>query len=140
MTLIIVFIVIVSLLLMLVILAQNAKGGGLSSQFGGGGTSQVVGVKRTGDLLEKVTWGLGILLIALTLSTVFFIDRSGAGYVSPNIQRAQEQQVVPGFGGTQIEEDDVTEGAPATAPIEGENIADPGVDQSANPNETEIED
>ena len=138
MTLIIVFIVIVSLLLMLVILAQNAKGGGLSSQFGGSGTSQVVGVKRTGDLLEKVTWGLGILLIALTLSTVFFIDRSGSGYVSPNIQRAQEQQVVPGFGGTQIEEESPGEEIPT--PANGEEVADPGVDQSVNPGETEIED
>ncbi len=138
MTLIIVLIVIVSLLLMLVILAQNAKGGGLSSQFGGSGTSQVVGVKRTGDLLEKVTWGLGILLIALTMSTVFFMDRSGSGYVSPNIQRAQEQQVVPGFGGTQIQEEDATEGT--AVPADGEEVADPGVNQSADPTRTEIED
>lgn len=139
MTLILILIVIVSLLLMLVILAQNAKGGGLSSQFGGSGTSQVVGVKRTTDLLEKITWGLAIALIALSMSTVFFLNRSSSGVVSPNIQRAEEQQVVPGFGGSRIEGEGAEE-VPATRPAEGEDVADPGVDQSANPNRTEIED
>ena len=69
-TFIITLIVIASLLLILVVLAQNSKGGGLSSQFGGGGaTSQVMGVKRTGDLLEKLTWGLAIAIFILSLST-----------------------------------------------------------------------
>ena len=55
-TLIIGVIIFLSLLLILVVLAQNPKGGGLSSQFGGAGVSQVMGVKKTGDLLEKLTW------------------------------------------------------------------------------------
>ncbi|AKQ45406.1 preprotein translocase subunit SecG [Rufibacter radiotolerans] len=56
-------------LLILVVLSQNSKGGGLSSQFGGGGTSQLMGVKRTGDLLEKLTWGFAIGIIVLTLAS-----------------------------------------------------------------------
>ena len=138
MTLIIILIVIVSLLLMLVILAQNAKGGGLSSQFGGSGTSQVVGVKRTTDLLEKITWGLAIALIALTMSTVFFLDKSASGIVSPNIQRAEEQQIVPGFGSPIIEEEGAVD-APTTRPADGEEVADPGVDPSADPTETDLD-
>ncbi|UOQ77421.1 preprotein translocase subunit SecG [Hymenobacter sp. 5516J-16] len=51
-------ILLVCLLLALVVLAQNPKGGGISSQFGAGGAAQLMGVKRTGDLLEKLTWGL----------------------------------------------------------------------------------
>jgi preprotein translocase subunit SecG len=51
-TLIIGVIIFLSLLLILVVLAQNPKGGGLSSQFGGAGVSQVMGVKKTVDLLE----------------------------------------------------------------------------------------
>jgi preprotein translocase subunit SecG len=58
-TFIITLIIIASLLIILVVLAQNSKGGGLSSQFGGSGTSQVMGVKRTGDLLEKTDMGSG---------------------------------------------------------------------------------
>lgn len=62
-------IVFVCVLLILIVLAQNPKGGGLSSQFGGGGASQLMGVKRTGDLLEKLTWGFAIALVVLTLGT-----------------------------------------------------------------------
>ena len=136
MTLIIVLIVLVSLLLMLVILAQNSKGGGLSSQFGGSGTSQLMGVKRTSDLLEKVTWGLGIALIALSLSTVFFLNQAGPGIVSPNIQRAEEQQVVPGLGGTQLEEGEAEGEEPAPGIDES---ADPGVDASGDTGTTDLD-
>jgi preprotein translocase subunit SecG len=52
-------------LLVLVVLAQNPKGGGISSQFGA--SSQLMGVKKTGDLLEKLTWGFAISLITLSL-------------------------------------------------------------------------
>ncbi len=57
----------VAVLLILVILAQNSKGGGLSSQFGGSGASNMIGVKKTTDLLEKLTWGLAIAMLVLTL-------------------------------------------------------------------------
>lgn len=99
MTLVISLIVLICLLLVLVVLAQNSKGGGLSSQFGGGGASQMIGVKRTSDLLEKVTWGLAIALLALSLVTnVLLTNRQPEGPVSPNIQRAQET-IIPGTGG-----------------------------------------
>lgn len=69
MTLIISLACVVSVLLVLVVLAQNAKGGGLSSQFGGSGASNLIGVKKTGDLLERLTWGFAITLIVLSLMT-----------------------------------------------------------------------
>lgn len=96
-TFIITLIIIAALLLILVVLAQNSKGGGLSSQFGGGGTSQVMGVKRTGDLLEKLTWGLAIVLLVLSLSTHMFLGDNAAnpGMSSPNLERAEEQTILP---------------------------------------------
>ncbi len=96
-TFIITLIIIVSLLLILVVLAQNSKGGGLSSQFGGGGTTQVMGVKRTGDLLEKMTWGLAIAVLVLSLSTHIFITENieNPGMNSPNLERAEEQTILP---------------------------------------------
>lgn len=90
-------VILASLLLVLVVLAQNSKGGGLSSQFGGAGASQVIGVKKTGDFLEKATWGLAVAIMALTLSTNFFLDTAApnSGVNSPNIERAQEKTLMP---------------------------------------------
>ncbi|WMJ74256.1 preprotein translocase subunit SecG [Cytophagaceae bacterium ABcell3] len=64
-TALIVLIIIVAVLLVLIVLAQNSKGGGLSSTFGGG-ANQLIGVKKTGDALEKITWGLAIGVLGLS--------------------------------------------------------------------------
>ena len=94
--LIVTLITITAILLVLIILAQNPKGGGLSSQFGGSGTSQIMGVKRTTDLLEKITWGFSIALVVLTLITNLVIQEPvSEGLSSPNIDRAQERTVLP---------------------------------------------
>lgn len=91
-------IVIASLLLILAVLAQNSKGGGLSSQFGGSGTAQIMGVKRTGDILEKLTWGLAIAILVFSLSTKFTIGSAEEGqFTSPTLERAQEQVMMPTF-------------------------------------------
>ena len=97
-TLIITLIIIDSILLILVVLAQNPKGSGLSAQFGGTGATQLMGVKRTTDIMEKITWGLAIALVILTISTDFFISEPGQqGISSPNVDRAQERTVMPGI-------------------------------------------
>ncbi len=90
---IVTLIVIVAVLLILVVLAQNPKGGGLSSQFGGSGTSQLMGVKKTGDLLEKLTWGFAIALLLLSVSTNFIQPTLNEDVLSsPNIDNAQTTQ------------------------------------------------
>jgi preprotein translocase subunit SecG len=88
-TALVVLILIVCLLLALVVLAQNPKGGGISSQFGAGGAANLMGVKRTGDLLEKLTWGFAIGLIVLSLGT-HMIGGSEGPARSINQQRAQQ--------------------------------------------------
>ncbi|WP_294821210.1 preprotein translocase subunit SecG [uncultured Flavobacterium sp.] len=60
-----VLITIVSFLLVVVIMVQNPKGGGLSSTLGG--TQMMGGVQKTTDFLDKSTWTLGTILIALIL-------------------------------------------------------------------------
>lgn len=60
-----VLIIIACLLLALVILIQNPKGGGLDSSFGS--ASQLGGVQKTTDFLEKATWGLAIFIVVLSL-------------------------------------------------------------------------
>ncbi|MEM9338323.1 MAG: preprotein translocase subunit SecG [Bacteroidota bacterium] len=89
-------ILIVAVLLILVVLAQNPKGGGLSSQFGGSGSTQLMGVKKTGDLLEKLTWGFAIALLVLSVATNFVIPQeTNEGLSSPNIDNAQQNSVQP---------------------------------------------
>ena len=88
-TLIIGVIIFLSLLLILVVLAQNPKGGGLSSQLGGAGVSQVMGVKKTGDLLEKLTWGFSITILSFTLLSNLFIEDNQNSIESPNIENDQ---------------------------------------------------
>lgn len=87
-------IILASVLLVLVILAQNSKGGGLSSQFGGSGASNMIGVQKTGDLLERLTWGLIIVIFALSMSTNFLGD-ARQGPTDEFIDRAQESQTAP---------------------------------------------
>lgn len=105
-TLLITLIILVAILLVLVVLAQNSKGGGLSSQFGGSGASQVVGVKRTGDILEKITWVLAISLVVLSLASSFVIKTStvDTGFTSPNIEKVQDETLLPGMEGGGQEE------------------------------------
>lgn len=89
-TLIISLIILFAILLVLVILAQNSKGGGLTSQFGGSSASNIIGVKKTGDLLEKLTWSFIIAIVVLILSTNF-VDNSSIGTTNDALERAGEQ-------------------------------------------------
>jgi preprotein translocase subunit SecG len=60
-----VLITIVSFLLVVVIMVQNPKGGGLSSTLGG--SQMMGGVQKTTDFLDKSTWTLATILVALVL-------------------------------------------------------------------------
>lgn len=86
-----------SILLVLVVLAQNSKGGGLSNQFGGSGASNLIGVKKTGDVLERLTWGLAIAIMVFTLATSFTTPNASQT-TDEILERAREQQ-----GGSSID-------------------------------------
>lgn len=58
--------IIVCILLVLVILVQNSKGGGIQSQFGA--ATQIMGVKRGTEFIEKATWGFAFALIVLSIA------------------------------------------------------------------------
>lgn len=60
-----VLMIIVCALLILVVLVQNSKGGGIQSQYGA--ATQIMGVKRGTEFIEKATWGLAIVMIALSV-------------------------------------------------------------------------
>ena len=70
-TIFLVLIAIVCFLLVVVIMVQNPKGGGLSSSLGG--STQLGGVQKTTDFLDKSTWTLATaLMVLILLSSVSF--------------------------------------------------------------------
>lgn len=90
------FIIILSVLLILVILGQNSKGG-VGAAFGGS-ASQVMGVTKTGNILEKATWVLAVSVLVLSLvSSAFHETSSPNQFSSPNIDNASRQVITPSF-------------------------------------------
>jgi len=73
-TFITLLIVLVSLLLILLVLVQKPKGGGLAQ--GSSSINQVMGVKRTSDVVEKGTWILSLSLLTLALLVNLWIPRA----------------------------------------------------------------
>ena len=91
-----------SIILGLIILIQNPKGGGLSASFGGIG-NQLMGVKRTTDVLEKGTWLFAAIVAILCLTSALFIPKSGGNNqrdrllneATPGTSTAPKQNTVP---------------------------------------------
>ena len=71
-----ILILVVSLLLALIVLVQNSKGGGLAASFQP--QSQIMGVRKTADFLEKASWGLAIALLVLCLSATATMPGRGS--------------------------------------------------------------
>jgi len=79
--------IIVCVLLGLIVLIQNPKGGGLSSNFSS--SSQLLGVQKTGDILEKGTWILAITLMVLSLA----INVIGKGGTTASTNPDQDKMI-----------------------------------------------
>lgn len=86
-----VFIIIVCVLLSLVVLIQNPKGGGLSSTFGNVG-QQILGARRSTDVVEKATWTLAILLLVFSIGSAFFIDKRSATKAQTKTEKSEVEQ------------------------------------------------
>jgi len=65
-----ILIIIACILLTLVVLIQNPKGGGIASNFSS--PNQIMGARRTSDVVEKTTWILAVILISFSLISNFF--------------------------------------------------------------------
>ena len=73
----VILIALVCVLLMATVLIQNPKGGGVDSTFGGQSANQMLGAARSTDFIEKLTWGLAILLFALCIFTSLIVGGTG---------------------------------------------------------------
>ena len=106
-----ILIVIAAVLLILLVLVQNSKGGGLAAGFSSG--NQVMGAPKTADFLEKASWTLTGIIIALSIIAVGFNTSNATtteegSAITEQVQEAYEAeqaaQTVPEFDAEVTEE------------------------------------
>lgn len=68
--------VIAALLMCFIVLIQNSKGGGLSSSFSS--SNQIMGVRKTTDVLEKTTWGLAIFMVIISVASAYVVPSTSS--------------------------------------------------------------
>ncbi|WP_298063155.1 preprotein translocase subunit SecG [uncultured Rikenella sp.] len=88
----IVLIIIASFLIILSVLAQNPKSG-MAANFGA--SNQVMGVRQTADFLEKLTWGLAVAIVVLSLAATMAMPRADITRSNDALQQAIENQAAP---------------------------------------------
>lgn len=89
-TFITLLIIIVCVLMILIVLVQKPKGGGLASNFSA--TNQVMGVKRTTDVVEKATWVLSISLFVLAMLINVWIPRDDNAAIPGSTLKEKAEQ------------------------------------------------
>lgn len=118
-TLLVILVVIASIFMCLIVLVQESKGGGLASGFASG--NQVMGVRKTTDVIEKLTWGLAFAMVFFSVLSVYFIPSTASdASVMENIaveQQATAPTNLPGIPATEVQEAPAAE-TPADAPAQ----------------------
>ncbi len=116
--LLVVLLVLAAVLMCFVVLVQNSKGGGLSSAFAS--SNQIMGVRKTTDFIEKLTWGLAAFMVVVSVAASYVIPTQG-GDSSVIMERAVKEQTTnplnapAGFAAPQSND------AAATAPAAGDS-------------------
>ena len=64
-TFFVILIVLLSVLMVFIVLIQESKGGGLSSEFSS--ANAIMGVRKTTDGVEKLTWGLAAAMVVISV-------------------------------------------------------------------------
>ncbi len=118
-TILTVLVIIASVLVTVVVLLQNSKGGGLASNFVAG--NQTFGVRKTADILEKITWGLVAFIFVFSIATTFTTTGSGKNEVdiTDKVENTPSEQI-PEFPSAPVQQSAPSQEAPAaeTAPAE----------------------
>ena len=69
--LLVILMVIAAVLMCFIVLIQNSKGGGLASGFSS--SNQIMGVRKTTDVLEKTTWGLAAFMVIISIASAYVV-------------------------------------------------------------------
>jgi preprotein translocase subunit SecG len=93
-----IIVLIICVLLILIVLVQNSKGGGLAANFQG--STQIMGVRRTTDFLEKSTWTMAVALMLLCIIGSIVIPRGEKqerSVIEDQIQNVIDPNAIPTF-------------------------------------------
>lgn len=90
-TLLVIVIILACAVLGFFVLVQKPKGGGLSGSFGSLGT-QVMGVKQSGDVMEKGTWYTMAVIGVLCVLTVFTLNIISPSKAAKQQEQSEQQQ------------------------------------------------
>ena len=112
-TLLVVLIVLVAILMIFIVLIQESKGGGLASNFSS--TNSIMGVRKTTDIVEKLTWGLAAALVVISVACAYVAPQA-AGESSVLEGATQEQTALPAMPGASK---DAAAGAQKAIPAAG---------------------
>lgn len=109
-SLFVVFIVLVAILMIIIVLIQESKGGGLSSQFSS--ANSVLGVRKTTNSIEKLTWGLAAAMVVLSVLCAYVAPQAQADTSVLEKAATQTQTTNP----TNAQPFDAAQQAPAQTP------------------------
>ena len=100
-TLFVVLIVLAAVMMIIIVLIQESKGGGLSSNFSS--SNQIMGVRKTTDLLEKGTWWLAVAMVVLSIASAAFVTKTTVWDTPINMSapaQSTDAENVPSFPAT----------------------------------------
>jgi len=115
-----ILIVIAAVLMCFIVLIQNSKGGGLASGFSA--SNQIMGVRKTTDILEKTTWSLAAFMVVLSIASAYALP-SATQKNSVILEETQKEnktnpQTIPGFDASKVETPAASEETSAPAATE----------------------
>ena len=87
-----IIIVILAVFLCFVVTIQNSKGGGLAAGFAS--SNQIMGVRKTTDILEKTTWTLIASIAILSIITAYVAKPKAINSSSVMEDEAIENQLI----------------------------------------------
>ena len=110
-TLFVVLIVLVAIMMIFIVLIQESKGGGLASNFSS--SNAIMGVRKTTDVVEKLTWGLAAAMVIISVACAYVAPTAvGESSVMEN-SATTEQTALPAMPGASK---DAAAGAQKAAP------------------------
>ena len=95
----VVLIVFAAILMIGIVLIQESKGGGLASGFSSG--NQMLGVRKTTDVVEKTTWSLAAAMVIISIFCAYSKPDGASKSVAEGAAAQTEQSNPvnkPGFG------------------------------------------